>query len=298
MKSAPVIIDGPVVVGGVGGSGTRLIAEILREAGFYLGKDLNTALDNLWFTVLLKRPDIFQKPSTAKTEIFSRLSVFTKLMRGDSSLTWHERAYIIHAITGMMIHGHDYRHAGRGLWTLQRGFSMIHRENNPRSVSIGWGWKEPNTHIFIEYLDEFFSTLKYIHVIRHGLDMAFSSNQAQLFNWGSVFGIERPRTMEAIPRASLEYWIRANQRICRLAATMEDRFLVINFDNLCVSPESGIRRILEFLGLRTMDDEKIHRLCLIPRKPESMGRYREHDLSCFPEHLLDEVREFGFPIEG
>lgn len=50
------ILPGPVAIGGVGGSGTRVFAEILRGFGFYIGDCLNGALDNLWFTLLCKRP--------------------------------------------------------------------------------------------------------------------------------------------------------------------------------------------------------------------------------------------------
>ena len=42
-------VIGPVAIGGVGGSGTRVIAEILIQLGFYIGSDLNSANDNLWF---------------------------------------------------------------------------------------------------------------------------------------------------------------------------------------------------------------------------------------------------------
>ena len=38
----PVLSEAaPVVVGGVGGSGTRVIAQLLKTIGFYMGSDLN-----------------------------------------------------------------------------------------------------------------------------------------------------------------------------------------------------------------------------------------------------------------
>jgi len=37
----------PIVIGGTGGSGTRLVAEILQAAGVFIGKELNYALDAL-----------------------------------------------------------------------------------------------------------------------------------------------------------------------------------------------------------------------------------------------------------
>ena len=36
----------PVVVFGTGGSGTRVVADILRQSGCFIGNNLNRALDN------------------------------------------------------------------------------------------------------------------------------------------------------------------------------------------------------------------------------------------------------------
>lgn len=48
-------VDAPTAIGGLGGSGTRVFAALLQEAGIYIGDCLNEPLDNLWFTVLIKR---------------------------------------------------------------------------------------------------------------------------------------------------------------------------------------------------------------------------------------------------
>ena len=49
-----------VIVGGIGGSGTRLIAMILASLGLNIGNDLNEAYDNLTFTLLFKRQNILE----------------------------------------------------------------------------------------------------------------------------------------------------------------------------------------------------------------------------------------------
>src|SRR6266550_6138718 len=56
----------PVAIGGVGGSGTRLVAEILRHLGYYMGRDLNEASDNLWFTLLFRRTELLNATRTQK----------------------------------------------------------------------------------------------------------------------------------------------------------------------------------------------------------------------------------------
>ena len=68
-----------VAIGGVGGSGTRLVAEIVERFGFYLGGSLNNKHDNLWFTLLFQRPCWFEQfPSDE--EIAPAIALFCKAM--------------------------------------------------------------------------------------------------------------------------------------------------------------------------------------------------------------------------
>jgi hypothetical protein len=292
------LIDGPVAIGGIGGSGTRVVAEILRESGFYLGADVNSKLDNLWFTLLLKRPSIFKNKNTLQKKIFTGISIFDKVMKGNSNLTWREYEFLIAAIAEISVLGHDYLRSDQGLWPFRRALSMFQAKKNISSDSIGWGWKEPNTHIFIEYINKYFSRLRYIHVIRHGLDMAYSDNQAQLYNWGSLFGVEKPRMKKDIPLASLEYWIKANQKAIWLGKNvLKERFLMINFDHLCETPKIEVDKIFTFLGYQINDIDLYNKVCRIPRKPLSVGRYKKFDVTCFPEQRLEEIRRLGFNIE-
>ncbi len=39
----------PIAVGGIGGSGTRVVAAILKELGIFIGDNLNASNDNLDF---------------------------------------------------------------------------------------------------------------------------------------------------------------------------------------------------------------------------------------------------------
>jgi len=47
-----------IAIGGVGGSGTRLVAGALAAAGYFIGYDLNEASDNLTFSLLFVRREI------------------------------------------------------------------------------------------------------------------------------------------------------------------------------------------------------------------------------------------------
>lgn len=71
------------------------------------------------------------------------------------------------------------------------------------------------------------------------------------------------------------------------------RFLLLNFDALCLAPEEGLQRILDFLRLDP-DEATRARALALPRVPKSRGRHRNHDLSSFPAEERAVLAEFGF----
>ena len=289
---------GPIVIGGVGGSGTRVIADILRETGYYIGSDLNDSLDNLWFTLLFKRPRWFQKQKNHHAEVAKGLSLFEKIMHRRAGITGDEYLFLASAFCEIFFYGHDHLASGRGRWSLERIRTILMRTGPEISQYVGWGWKEPNTHIYLEYLSEYFPDLKYILVIRHGLDMAFSRNQAQLYNWGRLLGIEKPSSPKSAPVSALDYWIRANQRAISLGKKLlNDRFYLINFDELQRNPQGEIEKLFKFIRHDMDNPHLIRQLCEKMIRPESPARYQKFDLSCFSAHDLNEVEKMGFPIE-
>ena len=71
-----------IAIGGLGGSGTRAVAEVFKQTGIYMGDDLNRANDNLLFTRLFKNPDWY-KTATEKN-IQERLEIFERYMAQDA----------------------------------------------------------------------------------------------------------------------------------------------------------------------------------------------------------------------
>jgi Sulfotransferase family len=288
----------PVVIGGVGGSGTRLFARIFTQAGFFLGSDLNLENDNLWFTLLFRRPRWYQKVATRKeSRIFTGLCLLTKTMLGTGALTFNELAFLMGAAIEMSVNLQISNKAMRGIWPFGRARNMLRAARTPLPKNYrGWGWKEPNSHIYLPCLFRQFPALKYIHVIRHGLDLAFSINQVQLYNWSFLFGLEPPKSKSHVPAASLKYWVRANQRAVDLGKNFPDRFLSVNFDELCRSPAQEIKRILDFTDVRIPADE-FARLCELPQRQASSGRYLQRDCSVFDPADVEAVRRFGFEVK-
>lgn len=286
--------NGPVVIGGVGGSGTRVVARILEILGFYLGEDLNDARDNLWYTLLFKRPNWYYTNRDNKRAINTGLALLSDAMTDAVRPSLRELAFVSQAVVSMAFFGHNHRGGGKGLWSFKRAYRMMVAKKHRCSNHIGWGWKEPNSFLLIDRMAEFFKGFKYIHTIRHGLDMAYSRNQQQLFNWGPLYGVEVPRSQWDVQVASLQYWLRANQRAFQIGERIgKERFLAVNYDELCQFPRTGVQKIISFLDI-SPGREAFERASDIPKPPKSMGRYRGHDLSQFGRQDLSALREFGF----
>jgi hypothetical protein len=293
-------IAGPssvVAVAGVGGSGTRVFAQMLIDLGFYMGSDLNHANDNLYFTLLFVRRRWLTRNAGKRELIFKGLDIFSRAMTGDERPSAGDLGFVNGAIAELLVNGHSHLRDGSGLWPVKRAWHMMRPKKLDYSRYIGWGWKEPNTHIYLEYLNEYFKNLKYVHIMRHGLDMAYSHNQRQLFNWGELYGVEIPSADELLPKAALSYWVRANRKALAIGRQMgDDKFLSVNFDEFCAAPKSGVDRLLDFLGVDVGTDERA-RLYTLFKLPASSGRYREHDLTVLDSVDIEAVRELGFTVE-
>jgi hypothetical protein len=289
-------LSGPVIIGGVGGSGTRVVAEIIDHLGYYIGKDLDPARDNLWFLLLFKRPRWYRRAQHDRPNIFTGLSLFSNAMLHRKFPSWSQLIFLIRAVLEISIFGHNHKGDGRGAWPFVRAWNMVAMKPQKLSKYTGWGWKEPNTHLYLDCLAEYFKDFKYIHTLRHGLDMAFSKNQQQLYNWGPFFDVKTPDTKTEEPAASLKYWVKSNRRVLEIGKKLGDaKFLLVNFDKLCLSPKTEIQKIVSFLNIKH-SFENLEMAFNIPKRPKSLGRYRAHNLGQFDPADLYNLKELGFSL--
>jgi len=289
--------SGPVVVGGVGGSGTRVIAQILTDLGYYLGQELNGPLDNLWFTFLLKRPKWYRRVAQDKARVVQGLRIMELAMGGQPIRSYSDKAFVARAAVEHAL-SLSNPPAQNGFWPLAQAWKLLVTRPKPPHESRAWGWKEPNSHLYLQQIAEYFPAAKYIHAVRHGLDMAFSGNQQQVENWGWLFGVKPADSPDELRCASLEFWVKANQRAVEIGRRLgAKRFMFLNFDRLCAAPEAGVRQMLDFLEINA-GSAKVDELARIPRVPNSARRHRQQNLSQFPPALVQAVRSFGFEVEA
>ncbi|MCP4702622.1 MAG: sulfotransferase [Gammaproteobacteria bacterium] len=273
----------PIVIGGVGGSGTRLIAQCLNELGFFMGHDLNKANDNLWFPFLFKRAEIL----TASEEEFNELvEILLKGMTGSGEFTNKQ----IDLINDLASRGREQHPLN---WQKERAHTLLSKrpEMQPNAK---WGWKAPNSHIVLDRLKKYFCNMKYIHVVRNGLDMAHSHNQNQLSLWGRHF---LGGDFDISPYYSLKYWCIIHRRVLDIGKSMGADFLFLNYDNFCFNPEAGITALCAFLGLDSASMPKNSLLKLV-NPARSIGRFKQHGIEIFDEKDVAYVNELGFDTDA
>lgn len=275
----------PVAIGGIGGSGTRVIAGILQDLGYYLGDDLNDSLDNLWFTLLFKRRSLWP-PAHHQDEIDHLASLFLNLMTARQTIGEAE-IRLLEICIAEITEEHPLP------WRQQRYERILRAMQETAHQEVArWGWKEPNTHILLPGLKNSISDLKYVHVMRHGVDMALSANQNQLKLWGeAVLG----RQILVGPGDSLRYWCETHKTLQIIEKEMDANLLLLNFDKFCEDPGNGLQALASFLEIKlevTIKDQ----LCSKIQPPESLGRYQQADKALFEEEDLEFVREMGFVV--
>jgi hypothetical protein len=272
----------PVVIGGVGGSGTRLIAQCLKKAGFHIGTDLNDANDNLWFTLLFKRIEIL---SSSEEEFDALVEILLNAMIGDRNFT-RQQIELIEALAS------EDREQHSAFWLRQRAKSLLFDKQGIKEKEK-WGWKEPNSHVVLNRLIDRIGNMKYIHVARNGLDMAHSKNQNQLKLWGRYFLNEE---FNITPYYSLKYWCIVHKQVIRMGESLKDNFLFLNYDHLIVNPKKVIKELLDFLGEESKS--LTSQLVALVKRPESMERFREHGIEIFAEKDIAFVKSLGFDVNG
>ena len=269
------------MIGGVGGSGTRLVTQILQQQGVVFGGDKNEELDNLWFSLLFVDRSIFSKPPQ---EIEQRVWLFINAMRDRNTLP-EELTSLLDAATRF-----DRGPALRKK-VLQAARKTIDDPVYAVETAPAWGWKQPNVQVMVPLITPYLSGMKYIYVIRNGLDMAFGYNQNQLkYFWGDLL---LGSDVEATPANALRYWVASYKRNLAYRALLGDRLYILNFDLLCANPRQELLKLNDFLGLNSFEDTLASAESLVVT-PGSTGRYKHHDCSQLYPEDIDFVRSLGF----
>lgn len=248
----------PLIIGGTGGSGTRVVARVAEAAGYYMGRQ-NLAYDAM------------------------------PVVRYISN--WTE--YIRRRCDGENLDEEQQRQMDRDL-----ALALIwHRRHMP-DPRAQWGAKYPRLMYFLPHLHSQFSEMKFIHVVRDGRDMAFSPSQSQLDTLGNTYSVALRIRLAGAPRPvrSIVLWSESNCATAKLAREiLGNRYLCVRFEDLCNNPTSVVPTIFEFLEASAPDPQTMARI--VGNPPLTIGRWREQDQSLLKAiHKEGELglRTFGY----
>jgi Sulfotransferase family len=229
----PVAVDvgvpGPNVIGATGGSGTRVVARIVREGGLFTGADLNAYEDALPFGAYSDR----------------RVNEFI----GEAGRPASEDLL-------------------EGMRTDLDSLVRAHLADLPPTAGA-WGWKEPRSIYYLPFLDAAMPSVRFLHFVRDGRDMAFSENQTQLVKHGDVLLRDELRKAKT-PVRSVAVWSRVNSAAADYGEErLGDRYLRVRFEDLCARPADVLERIFEFFGLAGDPAAAAGQV----RPPDTLGRW-------------------------
>lgn len=289
MRGAVRDVETPVVVSGLGSSGTRVAARMCGGLGIDMGGDLNRASDNLLFTLLFKRPLWLTAAglSAPSRDVDEVLELFTDLSTQQHAGRSPARQLRLMRIAGYQVRAGIERGsvARRAVWAARR-LAAAARPLAP--APAGWGWKEPTTHLYLEHLVRRFPRMRYVHMVRDPADYALATHN-QLPLWGPLLGVDPPRLQaEVLPR-QLEYWAVANLRAVDVVRRAGVAHLVLRLEDLCADPDEGVRELARFLGA-PLTDERLEQLAALVRPPVSLGRGGGVDVRGLLGARCDEVR--------
>lgn len=259
----------PVVIGATGGSGTRVIHGVLEKAGLFMGVEtkLNHAGDAMDIEPML---DAFINPILSATKSLD---------------------YDVESLPKRL--AADARH------DLTLGVDRFLRDLP--GGSIPWGWKNPRSMYILPLIRELFPGVRFIHLVRDGRDMATSDNQNQpRKHYQALFGETLDDTD---PAGSIRLWAATNLAIARWGERhLGSRYLRIRFEDLCASSSDEVTKILDFAGIKNVEDEKIHDMARdFVTPPQSLGRWRELDVDVadgLTQRGSDALCQFGYLDPG
>lgn len=243
----------PLIIGATGGSGTRAIAQLLTQSGqVYLGKNHNKAMDCLDFKSFYDHyiPDFLPYFYLKRPIIDNQLDELPTL-----------KAHLSACLQ-------DYK-----------------QQCNADNLAAVWGWKGPRSLFFLPLFHYFFPDFKFLHIIRDGRDMAYSTNQNQLNLYGDL-SLSHTETAGSQPQRSIALWQKANMSAAEYANThMPEQYHRVRYEDLVFNTSKTIGKLAEFLSIET-NALLQHQMNIRPSS--GCGRWQTRD-----QHELEAVVQSG-----
>jgi hypothetical protein len=207
-------VDCVIIVGGTGGSGTRLIREILQAFGIPAGTRTNESGDAIDFIAFYEG---FISPTLRHTKTLN---------------------YSLRDLPNSIV--------APSLSALGDALSLF-RQDLPEQCDLS-AIKNPRSMYALPYFQAIVPQFYFLHVVRDGRDIALSSNQNQVLKYyEDMFGEPLPPDL---PVSSARLWARANADAADWCEVhLRDRYKVIRYEDVCRNPHLSMTELADWLGL-------------------------------------------------
>jgi hypothetical protein len=256
----------PIVILGTGGSGTRALAILAGEAGYFMGTNLNRPRDSL---------DVGQFLGRWLNRYLPKTNWIEEMWRGsDRSKFGRPRAMAAEFQAAIEDHRAAIEHP-----------------------DARWGWKAPRTILILPFVHEMFPSAKIVHLVRDGRDIAYSSNQNQLQKHGRRL---LPESDKPVPRAhaSIMFWAQVNLAAAHYGARfLGGNYLLVRYEDLCSDPGQAAIQLVDFLDCPVPRELMRSAGIEVVRPSSSLGRWRDREpgkIKALERRGGDALREFGY----
>ena len=250
---------GPIIVGALGGSATRLVVDLMQHSGVWMGDWLDQkSHDSISFRVFIRRH--FVELATAGIESGGR-----PVAGSQASRRTFARSLAAHTV------GHP-------------------------GGNQAWGWKNPRMLWLLPFLSVQVPKLRFVHVLRDGREIAQSENRFLLDREGRRF-LSAPLPEDPV-MAQLRLWTIGNRAAAQAARQnlAEDCYLRLRYEDLCQRPVETIRQLLAFVGAQE-PAERAERLASRINPSPRLGSGQQSDaprLDQLDEATRNALAEFGY----
>jgi hypothetical protein len=280
-------VSAPVVIGGHGGSGTRVLPRALRLVGVWMGAWVNHRTEDAMATryflqryfeqavVDSRAADPGQRPDPAPDQ------------GADQEPDPHRDQ-------------HWDQHAAQRR-QLERAFAeavRAHRQGMP-DPSGPWGWKNPRSMWMLPFLARLYPQMRFIHLVRDGRDVALSKNTNLLNKHGRFLLGEATPEQDRV-RSQLRLWALGNERAARDGERLLGaNYLRISYEQLCSAPRETLARVYAHLG-QSVSSATLDQAAQLVVPPRTIGAWRKSDLRLLHEpdrEIRAVLHRFGYSDE-
>lgn len=247
-------------------------------------------------TIAIGGPNVIGATGGSGTRVFARICRQSGMFIGEN-LNRSEDALDFAAFYDRWINAYlanDLDENVRAVMAAElHGLIAAHAAQRQRDGQV-WGWKEPRSIYLLPLLHKELPSMRLLHVVRDGRDMAYSSNRMQLRKHGDVVLGETNGSDEL---RAIALWNDVNLRTAEYGErNLGDRYLRIRFEDLCAEPAAIVQRVLGFFGLEG-DAERI--VAAEVEAPETVGRWRTADrgaVAVLEERARPALTHFGYDL--